>query len=260
MTNPFPGIDPFIEAQFDWQGFHTAFLTYMRDRLNDGLPDRYSARIEGQISIVKQAGDRTRYGADILVNVDPLRVSPRATASGTSAATMEPVLMPMSTRMIEEEVTDRWIEIRRHPDQTPVAVIELLSPTNKEEPGWSRYMERRLALVEQPVHLIEFDLLLRGHRLPMECPLPPGDFYTIVSRSRRRVESEVYAWSIRQRLPTIPIPLDAPDPDLPLDLASLYSMAYEKGRYARDIRRDRSLGLPLGPEDIAWIESIAGHR
>ena len=41
MPNPFPGIDPDVEGQLTWRDFHTAFLTYLRDAINDRLPDRY---------------------------------------------------------------------------------------------------------------------------------------------------------------------------------------------------------------------------
>ena len=73
----------------------------------------------------------------------------------------------------------------------------------------------------------------------MAAPLPPGDFFALVSRRERRPDCEVYAWTIRQPLPTIRIPLKEPDPDLVLDLDAIFRMAYDRGRYARSIDRDR---------------------
>jgi hypothetical protein len=29
MPNPFPGIDPYVEAQLNWSSLHTRFLTYV---------------------------------------------------------------------------------------------------------------------------------------------------------------------------------------------------------------------------------------
>ena len=58
-------------------------------------------------------------------------------------------------------------------------------------------------------------------------------------------------------MPTIPIPLRAPDPDLPLDLADLFATAYERGRYARLIDYGVPLLLPLAPADRSWAEGLA---
>jgi hypothetical protein len=58
-------------------------------------------------------------------------------------------------------------------------------------------------------------------------------------------------------LPTIPIPLDPPDPDVFIDLSALYATAQERGRYGRKVHRDRPLAVPLAPDDLAWAESLA---
>ena len=39
MPSPFPGIDPYIESQHLWEGFHARFVTYLCDALNDVLPE-----------------------------------------------------------------------------------------------------------------------------------------------------------------------------------------------------------------------------
>jgi hypothetical protein len=260
MDNPFPGIDPYLEAQRPWQDFHTAFLTYTRDALNEQLPDRYDVEIQEQITLVSHPGDTvSRRYPDLMVVVDPLRAAswtPEA-ARGAGIA-LKPVTIPLDTTLIKEEVVRRWIEIRRQPDRSLVTVIELLSPSNKEAPGRSEYVEKRLELIDRPVHLVEIDFLIGGHRLPMGKPMPRGDYFALVARADQRPDCDVFAWSVHEPLPTIPIPLDPPDPDFPLDLAVLYATAYVKGRYARKIHRDRPLGLPLAPEDLAWASSVAG--
>jgi hypothetical protein len=101
------------------------------------------------------------------------------------------------------------------------------------------------------------DFHARIIRLPMGKPLPPGDFYAIVSRAAHRASGDVYAWSIRRPLPAIPIPLEPPDHDVPLDLAELFALAYERGRYARLINYNKPLKLPLRPEDKEWAERVA---
>jgi hypothetical protein len=99
--------------------------------------------------------------------------------------------------------------------------------------------------------------LLGGRRLPMGRPLPPGDYYVLVSRSEHRPDCEVYAWTIRDPLPTIPIPLLAPDPDVVFDLGALFATAYKRGHYAGSIDYAAPLTVVRKSEDRAWAEGIA---
>jgi hypothetical protein len=157
-----------------------------------------------------------------------------------------------------ERVRQTRIEIRRRPGRVLIGVIEVLSPGNKEAPGYQEYQEKRLALIDQPVHLVELDLLVGGHRLPMSAALPPGDYYALVSRADRRPDCDVYAWSVRQPLPSIPIPLAAPDADA-CSTWPACSPCLRTGRYARAIDYDAPW-RSLDPEDRAWAEELARMR
>ena len=156
-----------------------------------------------------------------------------------------------------DEVRDTWIEIRRLPDERLVTAIEVLSPTNKGSSGLTEYLNKRHRLRTQGVNLVEIDLLIAGRRLPMAKPLPPGHFFTIISRASKSEIGDVYAWSIQRPLPKIPIPLEDPDPDVFLDLAEVFALVYQRGRYARLIHYDRPLDLPLHPQDKEWAELVA---
>ncbi len=252
MANPFPGIDPYLEAQSFWEDFHTRFLTYTCDAINDRLPEGYDAQVEERFTIAS-----FRDEGDVRPDLTVLRdaSAPPQRGSGSVAVVAEPVVIPLPV-LIPEEITERWIEVRRREDRSVVAVVELLLPSNKVGEGRLNYLRKRKLLVAEPIHLIELDFLLGGRRLPMGRPLPPGDFYAFIARAERRPDCEVHAWSIRRPLPTIPIPLDPPDPDVPLDLAALYATAHERGRYSRKVRRDRPLGLPLAPVDLDWAATL----
>jgi hypothetical protein len=156
-----------------------------------------------------------------------------------------------------QEIRETRLEILRPPDHSVVTVLELLSPANKVEPGFSDYRAKRAQLLGQPIHLVELDFLVAGQRLPTRDPLPAGHYYAFVSRADRRAYHDVYAWTARQPLPTIPVPLKAPDPDIPLDLADLFAIAYERGRYRRLIDYQAPLKLPLAPADRTWAEGLA---
>jgi hypothetical protein len=154
---------------------------------------------------------------------------------------------------IEEETHERHIEILYRPDRTLVAVLEMLSPANKEEPGRSLCLAKRNALLYHPVHLVELDLLLKGQRLPVEDGLPQGDYYALVARWDRRPICDVYAWTMRQPLPPIPIPLLPPDPDVWIDLGALLRMTYERGRYGRSLDYTAPPPVALDAERLAWV-------
>lgn len=248
MANPFPGIDPYIESQNFWEDFHTRFLTYTCDAINDRIPDGYDAQVEERFPIASFR-DEGEVRPDVTVLRDDPRGAPRGGLAVEVAA--EPVMIPLP-ELIAEEFTRRWIEVRRREDRSVVAVVELLSPPNKVGEGRVDYLRKRKLLIAEPIHLIELDFLLGGRRLPMGRPLPSADFYAFVARSERRPDCAVYAWSVRQRLPAIPIPLDAPTPDVTIDLSDLYATAHGRGRYERKFRRD----LPLDPADLAWATKL----
>ena len=253
MPSPFPGIDPFIEAQGHWPDFHTRFLTYCCDALDDRLPEDYAARMGEKVHLVRNPDEPpTALRPDIVIVKDSRTAGSSERANGI--ATLDPVTVPLTTSDFEE-VREVWIEIRRLPDLSLVTVIELLAPSNKIGDGRHEHLDKRRLLIEQPVHLVELDLLIGGRRLPMKRPLPAGDAYAIVSRSERRPDSEVYMWTLRDGLPTIPIPLDAPDPDIPLDLAPAFATAYRRGRYARVLRYQEPYPIPLAAADRDWVEA-----
>jgi hypothetical protein len=226
MASPFPGVDPYLESQGRWPDLHASMITYCCDALNDRLPAGYVAQIDERINLIE---------------------APNAVRS----------LLRPNRAILLKEVRETWVEILHLPDREVIALLEVLSPSNKEEPGFSQYRGKRVNILGRPIHLIELDLLIGGHRILSRRPLPPADFYVLVARADRRPDCEVYAWTVRKPLPTIPIPLKAPDPDLRLDLAELFAQAYERGRYALLIDYGRNLPLPLAPEDRAWAEERA---
>ncbi len=69
----------------------------------------------------------------------------------------------------------------------------------------------------------------------MDRLLPPEDFSVLVARAEPRPIADVYNWSIRHPLPTIPIPLRVPDPEIPLNRSELYTIVFDRGRYGRSL-------------------------
>lgn len=253
MASPFPGMDPFLENPAYWLDFHARFINCWCEAVADALPENYEASIGERVYLVEHdpAARKLAY-PDIGVSQSeaPGAGTP---APATGGVALEPVTIPL---MILEGPRETYIEILHRPDRTLVAVLELLSPTNKEYPGRAEYLVKRRALFYQNVHLVELDLLRGGERLPMQEPLPPADNYYFVSRAEQRPDAQVYSWTLRQPLPSLPVPLRPPDPDITIDLAAVFTTAYTRGRFARRIDYGAPLGVELRGEDKEWLKSL----
>jgi hypothetical protein len=255
MNCPFPGMDPYLESQGFWPDFHATLVNYLRESVAGTLPKNYHASIGERVSLVEREEYR-----DLVKRVVPDVAVTRDDSAGESrsaTATLAPV-EPIAIQHvldIQEEIRETYIEISRREDQSLVTVIELLSPTNKCEPGYSQYMEKHIRLLREDVHLLELDLLLAGTRLPLQSPLPPGDCYAMLSRANNRPWCEVYAWSLRAQLPVLPIPLRAPDADITVSLADVFKTAYERGRYADVVDYTAKPQLPTDAETLKWVSA-----
>jgi hypothetical protein len=258
MPSPFPGMDPYLEAQGLWEGCHAAMVTHSAEGLNQRLPDGYVAKIETKVTFVSQHVERPHRIPDVLIAREPDSRTSSVPSSKHDAgvATIEPITIPFA--LGEVEVRDRWIEILGLPEMDLVTVIEILSPSNKTGSGRIDYLEKRATFIDRPVNFVEIDLLLGGRRMPMARPLPPADYYAVVGRGSGTPNAQVYAWSIRHVLPAIPIPLRTPDADVSLNLREAFDLTYDRGRYRRLVRYGKPLpeNLPLAESDREWSESL----
>ena len=250
MTSPFPGMDPYLEEPAFWQDFNSRFINACSEMLSDRLPEGYEARIDERLRLVESPEHSSVRLPDVAVTRQetnrPLRSSAEARGN---VATLEPVSIPMVTQY--EEVRETRIEVIHRSDRSLVTVIEILSPTNKTGDGYIEYQTKRLGILRQHAHLVEIDLLLAGRRIELGRDLPRGDYYAYVTREDARPMVDVYTWSLRDVLPTIPIPLKAPDPDIGLNIAEVFGVTYQRGRYGRSLRYG---GPPPAPVDSALMQ------
>src|SRR5205814_2707195 len=112
--------------------------------------------------------------------------------------------------------------------------------------------------VQSPAHLVEIDLLRGGERLPMEQPLPPADYYVCISQAELRPDCGIWPISLRDRLPSIPIPLSAGDAPVHLDLQAALDVVYDAAAYADKIDYQHGTDPPLPPEVASWVDGLLG--
>jgi hypothetical protein len=248
MGSPFPGMDPYLEGP-DWPDFHSTFVHCWREAIADELPDDYVARLDERVYLIEPDPEvRKLIKPDIAIAKTERDAETRSSAG---VATLEPVTLPLE---IIDGVTEVYIEILKKPDLSLIAVLELLSPANKNDPGRTEYLSKRNAILRQNVHLVELDLLLGGRRVPSPRSMPVADCYYLVSRAELRFDCQVYHWKLPDALPRLPVPLRPPHPDVLVDLAKVFATAYERGRFARSLRYDRPCPAPLSVEQLAWAE------
>ncbi|MGH7127080.1 MAG: DUF4058 family protein [Planctomycetaceae bacterium] len=247
MPSPFPGVDPFLESQGLWPDFHSEFVSSWRNALLDRLPPSYDARLDERVWL-ERIGDDDE-AADLVL--------PDVAVAAAVEVLIEPVTVSLPGFV---EVREPYIRITKREDRSLVAILELLSPSNKHNPGFGQYVEKRNEIIGSTVHLIELDLLIGGQRLPMARPLPPAHYYALISRGDRRPDSTVYAWTVRHCLPTIPVPLLSPDPDVTINLNAVFATAWQRGRYERAINYTERPELSLAEPHLRWVVQRAASQ
>ena len=71
MPGPFPGMDPYLEAQGLWESFHAPLITHCAQALNQQMPEGYLAQIEKRVSFVSLELSGVQRIPDILVGREP---------------------------------------------------------------------------------------------------------------------------------------------------------------------------------------------
>lgn len=253
MPSPFPGMDPYVEHPEIWRDFHSDLAAEMRAALNRVLQPRYVARLVPRVTYeFVEIGDQRSVRPDVGV-WQPQPASGEA-SRGRTAIVPAPVESLVAMELPLRLFT---VEIRETGELRLVTSIEILSPVNKR-PGheaYDEYLRKRREMLRSAAHLIEIDLLRGGRRPPLERPVPPAPYYVTLSRIDRRPKVEVWPIQFHEKLPTVPVPLLEPDPDVSLDLGRIVSAVYERGAYGRLIDYSQPPPPPpLSGEEAAWLD------
>ncbi len=113
--------------------------------------------------------------------------------------------------------------------------------------------QRYVARVERRIYFageIESELFVET-----VLPRPECDYYAMAAASWRR-SVNVYPWRLRDRLPTIGIPLRIREAEVPLDLQGMVETTYNRGRYDRSLDYRADVRPPLSSDDAIWCERI----
>lgn len=254
MHSPFPGMDPFLEAPSQWSEFHARFIYELAADLGDNVGDDYGVHIEKRIYLVEDNLWRDSRGFQAIpdIMIERQRLPAADNAGRTISIISEPTYLERFEAM---EVHEWFIEIRELRSRDVVTVIELVSPFNKAAGtrGADDFKTKRSAVMASRTHWIEIDLIRNGARLAeVENK---SDYYALLKRSPQS-QGQFAAWffNLRDKMPTIAVPLHPTHDDIALDLQTVFDRTYKRAHYARHL--DYSVDIPtprLSVPDLHWV-------
>jgi hypothetical protein len=254
--SPFPGMDPYLEAH--WGDVHTRLITYAANQLRPRLPEGLKARLQEYVAVTaEESDDRSGYFPDVAVlQHRPASSSSPEPVGGVTLA--EPLVV---ARFREEQISRELRIIDTKSGGALVTTIEILSPANKTPSGVVRFRRKQTDLLAAGSNLVEVDLLREGRhaiaidesRLPLEYREP---YRVCVVEALNPADAMVYRVPLRERLPTIRIPLRYFDETpVALDLQDLLDRAYLDGDYS-DTDYSVDPVPPLEGEDGEWAAGL----
>ena len=262
-ANPFPGMNPYLENRRFWPGIHQLLIAELARRLAPRLRPEYIVRVEQRLYVSQEpapAGSPRPYRVPDLAVLDNGSVAAGAGAATATATAFKPqdeaVTVQLPTTDTERE---NYLEILRVDNREVVAVIEILSPTNKYGAGRREYLGKRAAVQYSFSHLVEIDLLRAGRRMPVIGPAPAEAHYRILVANARRSEpiADLYAFGIRQAIPDFVMPLAQEDEGIAVNLNAVVNSVYADGSYDLDIDYGQDPPEPqLSDADRAWVEQL----
>ncbi len=258
MPSPFPGMDPYLEGSH-WTSVHFALSGEITRQLALKLPERYVV-LPAERRVTDAPDDVAVTPASIYPDGSVVEDTPtRSGREGQVATVIAPLQL---ATVMPERVPHVTIEIRDVANRELVTAIEVFSPVNKRGRGRRAYLRKRQRILLSSAHLLEIDLLREGQRVPMQQPLPPAPYFVLLSRAQKRPLTDVRPISFDQPLPTIPVPLLPPDPDVMLDLQLVFTTIYDLLRYGRVVDYAKPPEVPLGGNVAEWaagrIQSMKG--
>lgn len=214
--------------------FHNAWITELRNALNGGLlPPGFYAQGEQHVGQIQ---------TDVLT----LHAAPEAAAiAGGGVVVLEEAVPRVSRRVAVSEAAAiranrRTLIIRHASGHRVVAILEILSPANKDRPSSvTEFVDKAVSALRQGIHLLVVDLFPQGLHDPQgihaliweaygdELDAPPRDKPITLASYVAKALPEAYLEfaAVGDTLPAMPLFLDV-HAYVAVPLAETYEGAY----------------------------------
>lgn len=255
MRSPFPGMDPYLEYPTLWHEVHTGLIVALQLYLAPLVRPRYRVAVEQRTYLALLAPDDLVRMPDLSI----VREKPASVYAPTASSTLS-FAAPMVVQVpVPEERRERYLKVRDVVSGDVITVVELLSPSNKHSGvGRREYEEKRLRVLGSRTHLVEVDLLRGGEPMPMRVQ---GDgrrtHYRILnSRSTHRPHADLYSFTLRDPIPSFPLPLQRGDSEPTVDLGALLHDLYERAGYDLAVDYRQEPVPPFDENTAAWASDL----
>jgi len=260
FANPFPGMNPYLEALRLWPEVHNNIIHEIHHFLRRTLPFRYTVIMDERVGIGNDPSrDAPARYAEPDLSIRGGSARERALASYQTEGKVTATLPWMDEPVREWYVT---IGERSREDHDPVAIVELLSPSNKLTAGHrrSQYLEKRERIIVSGTHLVEIDLVRVGRPMPVEGYDGDAPYRNLISRWQVRPEVDLYPFRLQTPIPDVPVPLLEGDDDAVVPLGALLHDMYEQDYYVNYVDyNDEPEGL-LSGDDRKWIDGLLREK
>jgi len=243
-------MDPYLEHPALWPDVHNRLIAAIADELTPVVAPRYYIALERRTYLLKPDDIVFIGRPDIAVVAHAPQSRPSALPLA-EAGVLE-VDVPMN-----DEVGENFLEVHEVTTGKLVTILELLSPVNKlHGEGRRQYEEKRDGVFRTRTNLVEVDLLRAGEPMPVIGKPVRSDYRILVSRGSQRPRAQLHAFSLRQSIPTFPLPLLSGDDEPRIDLNTILHALYERARF--DLRLDYAQPpVPqLSDEDATWAREL----
>jgi Protein of unknown function (DUF4058) len=229
-----------LDPRADWQSFHNRWANAIADLLDQVLPRRYFARVQANL------------GRHVEADVAEFESLQESEANGSSGSVAVQTYAPPKAGVVLPAVFPDDLEVQVCDTERGArlaAVIELVSPANKDRPEHRQaFSVKCAAYLQRGIGLIIVDTVSNRHfNLHNELLLllggdgsggMPDDvlLYAAAYRPVHRDErNEIDVWdatlAVDQPLPTLPLALRG-NGSVPLDLEASYTEARRRSRLA----------------------------
>ena len=259
-SNPFPGMNPYLETPALWPDVHNSIIVALRDFLASRLEPEYVVRMQQRVyvSATSAGNGRRQY-----------RIPDAAALSGPvaapnqemAAAEPKPGGVAVAVRMPSVELEkEHYLEVLRVGSREVIAVIELLSPTNKFGDGRQEYLAKRAEVKVSTAHLVEIDLLRAGQPMPVIGAASAGAYRILVRNARLSPLADLYVFGLTDPIPQFALPLAEGEEGVAVNLNMLLNGVYAAGVYRLDIDYGQDPEPPLSDGDRVWLDGLLRER
>lgn len=254
-------MDPYLEHPDFWPEVHSRLIVAIADFVVPHVRPKYRVAIEKRIYEINDInGDKS-----LLVGIPDVAVKRQPTDPDFqtfNVGVAPPVNQPVTVTVpMPEKIKQAYLEVREMATGWVVTAIEIISPVNKR-PGEGReiYLKKRQRVLGSLTHLVEIDLLRGGQPMPTLNNDIQTNYRVLVSREDHRPRADLYAFNLRQPIPSFPLPLRPEDVEPVVDLQELLNEVYDRAGYDYGIDYTTEPVPPLSEKDSVWASALLEQR